>query len=65
MTIKIHSTVKSEIISIFGQNELSSLLINLYEGVYNRACSEGFSLEEGHTIAMKSLENFASIVSNK
>ena len=61
-TIKIHPSVKSEIENTFGVNPLSEILINVYEGVYNLAFKDGYSLEEGHKVAMKSLVKFAESV---
>ena len=60
-TIKINPSVKKEITNVFGENNLSNLLIKTYEGVYNHAIKDGFTLEQGHKIAMDSLIEFTKL----
>lgn len=63
--IVINPTVKKEIELRFGINALSQYMIATYEGVYNMAFQDGFDLEEGHKIAMKSLVELSKILGTK
>ena len=60
--ITIHPTVKAELEAKFSQFGLAELFIKSYEGVYNLAFQDGYSLEEGHLMAMKALENLTKML---
>lgn len=60
--ITIHPTVKAELEAKFSEFGLAELFIKTYEGVYNLAFKDGYSLDEGHSMAIKALEKLTKII---